>query len=265
MNKVSKVIIILLIAVITIGGVAYAMTEIYRKYNTDHYITMNPTYKSTLDENTINNLWVGTLDLAWKDLEEELEKDKIELEDGNLQIVDDLNSSAFSNEMLDSNDYEINIERTVTNGYKIDATLNKELNFIEIFDNFSYDYKNWTFGEGEKYIKYFGINNASSEEMNKNVEVLFYNKTNNNVSNDFAIKLKTKEGDEIILYRTDKNKSFDEYYKDTQEKTNTYVGSKEFAEDDELLIPYVSLNGMIVYDELYGKFIKDTIFCVKSR
>ena len=31
---------------------------------------MNPSYQSTLDENTINNLWVGTLDLAWKDLED---------------------------------------------------------------------------------------------------------------------------------------------------------------------------------------------------
>ena len=38
--------------------------------------------------------------------------------------------------------------------------------------------------------------------MNKNVEILFYNKLNNGslLSNDMAIKLKTKEGDEIMVF-----------------------------------------------------------------
>ena len=89
--------------------------------------------------------------------------------------------------MLDKNDYKINIERTITNKYKIETTLNKELNFLEKFDNFN-EY-NWKFGESEEFIKYFGINNASSENMNKNIEILFYNpiSINNSHSNDFAI------------------------------------------------------------------------------
>lgn len=96
--------------------------------------------------------------------------------------------------------------------------------------------------------------------MNKNIEVLFYNKIGNEslLSNDFAIKLKTKEGDEIILYRTDDKKTFAEYYKDIENKANIYIGSKEFSEIDELRIPYVRVNGMISYDELYGKEIKDS-------
>ena len=161
--------------------------------------------------------------------------------------------------MLDSNDYTINVERTMTNGYKIEATLNKELNFLEVFDNFSNDY-NWKFGNSEENIKYFGINNASSEDMNKNIEILFYNKISDNDyrSNDFAIKLKTKEDDEIILYRTDEIKSFDEYYQDIITKEQNYVGSKEFSGDDELRIPYVRVNGQIYYSELYEKIIKDT-------
>lgn len=259
MNKISKIIVILLATTVTLSGIAYAATQIYKKFNTNHNITMNPTYQSTLDENTINNLWVGTLDLAWKDLKEKIGKDRIEIENENLQIVNDLNDSEFSKDMLDSNDYKIEVERTVTNGYKIDASLNKELNFLEVFDNFSSDY-NWTFGNGEEFIKYFGINNASSEEMNKNIEVLFYNKVSDNElkSNDFAIKLKTKEGDEIILYRTDDSKSFDEYYNDIQEKIKSYKGSKEFSGDDQLRVPYVRVNGMISYNELYGKEIKNS-------
>ena len=259
MNKVSKILIIAISTTVVLSGLVYAATQIYKQFNTNHHITMKPTYQSTIDENTINNLWVGTLDLAWKDLEKQLGKDKIELENEELQIVNDLNSSDFSKEMLDSNDYTINVERTMTNGYKIDATLNKELNFLEVFDNFSNDY-NWKFGNSEENIKYFGINNASSEDMNKNIEILFYNKNSDNDyrSDDFAIKLKTKDDDEIILYRTDDLKSFDEYYQDIIEKEQKYTGSKEFSGDDELRVPYVRVNGQICYNELYGKVIKDT-------
>lgn len=259
MNKVSKILIIAISTTVVLSGLVYAATQIYKQFNTNHHITMKPTYQSTIDENTINNLWVGTLDLAWKDLEKQLGKDKIELENEELQIVNNLNSSNFSKEMLDSNDYTINVERTMTDGYKINATLNKELNFLEVFDNFSNDY-NWKFGNNEENIKFFGINNASSEDMNKNIEILFYNKISNNElkSNDFAIKLRTKENDEIILYRTDELKSFDEYYQDIKEKEQKYTGSKEFSGDDELRVPYVRVNGQICYNELYGKVIKDT-------
>ena len=261
MNKVLKIFVIIICTTIALSGIVYATTVIYNKYiknNTNHNITMNPSYQSTLDENTINNLWVGTLDLAWKELEEKIGLNKIELEGKMPQIANDLNESTFSKEMLNPNDYKINVERTVTNGYKIDATLNKELNFLESFDNFS-DYK-WTFGNGDEAIKYFGINNASPEEMNKNVEILFYNKLNNDslLSNDMAIKLKTKEGDEIILYRTDDKKSFDEYYEDIKAKTKNYKGRTEFSEDDELRVPYVKVNGMINYNQLYDKKIKNS-------
>ena len=261
MNKVLKIFVIIICTTIALSGIVYATTVIYNKYiknNTNHNITMNPSYQSTLDENTINNLWVGTLDLAWKDLEEKIGLNKIELEGEMPQIANDLNESTFSKEMLNPNDYKINVERTVTNGYKIDATLNKELNFLESFDNFS-DYK-WTFGNSEEYIKYFGINNASPEEMNKNIEILFYNKLNNGslLSNDMAIKLKTKEGDEIILYRTDDKKSFDEYYEDIKAKAKNYKGRTEFSEDDELRVPYVKVNGMINYNQLYDKKIKNS-------
>ena len=262
MNKSLKVLLIVILVGTLLSGVVYAGAVIYNNYiknNRNHNISMNPSYQSTIDENIINNLWVGTLDIAWKELESQLEMDKIDLQDGNLPVVDDLNSSTFTKDMLDSNDYSISVERTETQGYKIDTSLNKELNFAIPFDNFS-DMYEWKFGDSEEIIKYFGINNASSEEMNKNVEILFFNRENENSarSDNFAIKLKTKEGDEIILYRTNENKNFDEYYKDIQNKASSYTESKEFLEGDELRIPFVRVNGMIAHNELYGKFIKDT-------
>ena len=177
MNKVTKTFVAILLIGIVLSGVVYAVTVIsnkisnnYVKNNTNHHVIMNPTYQSTLDEKTVNNLWVGTLDLAWKDLKEKIKMNTIEIEGGNPKIADELNKSTFSKYMLDSNDYEINVKRTATDGYIINATLNKELNFLEVFDNFSNDYTQMTFGNNEEYIKYFGINNASPEEMNKNVE-----------------------------------------------------------------------------------------------
>ena len=251
MNNVAKVLLVILCTTILLSGIVYAGVLIYKNLNKNHNVTFNPTYQSTLDEHTVNNLWIGTLDLAWKDLEEKV-GGRIELEE-NIDIANELNNSSFSKEMLDENDYTINVTRTVTNGYNIETKLNKNLNFLYSFDNFNNDY-NYTFGkDGNDYIKYFGINNASKEELNQNVEVLFYNG-----NNDFAVLLNTKEGDEIILYRTDENKSFNEYYEDIKNKKDNYNGSTTFEENDELLVPYVNVNGTVSYNELVDKIIKNT-------
>ena len=251
MNNVAKVLLVILCTTLLLSGIVYAGVLIYKNLNKNHNVTFNPTYQSTLDEHTVNNLWIGTLDLAWKDLEEKV-GGRIELEE-NIDIANELNNSSFSKEMLDENDYTINVTRTVTNGYNIETKLNKNLNFLYSFDNFNNDY-NYTFGkDGNDYIKYFGINNASKEELNQNVEVLFYNG-----NNDFAVLLNTKEGDEIILYRTDENKSFNEYYEDIKNKKDNYNGSTTFEENDELLVPYVNVNGTVSYNELVDKIIKNT-------
>ena len=89
--------------------------------------------------------------------------------------------------------------------------------------------------------------------MANNVEVLFYNR-----KNDFAVKLNTKQNDEIILYRTDNNSSFDNLYKEIIEKNKVFNGKRNFTKDDELKIPYINVNTIINYDELCGKFIKGT-------
>ena len=53
-----------------------------------------------------------------------------------------------------------------------------------------------------------------------NVEVLFFNNVN-----DFAIKLKTKEGEEVYLYKTTgEGKSFEENYKEMIERESEYTG-----------------------------------------
>lgn len=253
MNKVLKIVLIVIGIIGFLSGIIYATTIIYKKSNKNYNVSINPTYESTLEENTINNLWIGTLDLAWKKLKNRIGQDRIDLE-GNLEIVNQLNESLFNEEMLDKNDYELNIEKDkLTGGYEINTKLKKHLSFLEKFDNFSNYYTKLTFGSESDYIKYFGINNVSPEKMNENIEVLFYNS-----ANDFAIKLKTNELDELILYRTDTNKAFNEHYNDLFKKIERFDGDTTFQENDELRIPYVKLNGMISYNNLVGKHIANT-------
>ncbi len=254
MKKISRI-GLLVCLLITTAGAVYGITIAVRKF-TYNNVTINPTYKSTLSEHTINNIWVGTLDLAWKELEETLGTSIINIEGNDIpQIVADLNTSTFSKTMLNQNNYEIKIEEEL-NGQKINASIDKKLTFFESFDNFNDLYRDKTFGCGEKHIKYFGINSATTEIVSKNVEVLFYDIGKG--EENFAVKLNTQEGDEIILYRTNDKKSFEEYYEDLQKKTERYEGVREFVEDDKLLIPYIKVNGIISYDELLGKVIKDT-------
>lgn len=261
LNKVTKVMVIVA-GILLISSTVFGITTLVRRFMYND-VTMNPTYESSIDENTVNNLWVGTMDLAWKQLEEQLGVDRIQIEGDDIpQIAADLNASTFSKEMLNEKDYEITV-KPILNGYEFEASLNKELEFLEVFDNFEDFYRELTFGDGEDYIKYFGINDATREQVFKNVEILFFKEIKNELggylpSDDFAVKLRTKEGDEIILYRTDEKKSFDEYYEDIQIKTEAYEGAKEFTDNDRLLVPYTRINGFISYNELLGKTIAGT-------
>ena len=252
-HKVSKVLIIIICMSILVPGIIYAATQIVKLINKNNGVTFNISYVSPLDENTINNIWVGTFELAWKELAQKIgNNEKIELEK-DIAISNELNQSNFSKRMLSDEDYTISVNKNEFSGYDIYASLDKNLTFLYPFDNFSnYYYK--TFGNSEEFVKYFGINSGTSENTNENVEVLFYNKR----KEDFAVKLKTKENDEIILYRTNDSKSFDEYYQDIEKKTYEYVGNSRFESNDELFIPYISINGRINYKQLEGAFIKNT-------
>lgn len=267
MNKVSKILIIMICTIVTISGIAYAARSIYKKYN---QVTFNPAYQGTIDENTKNNLWVGTFDLVWKEFSEILGR-KIELEE-NVEMANQLNESKFSKEMISKEDYQIEVKEDKDRRYDIIATLNKDLNFLVPFDNLTDSY-NKPFGKGKEDIKWFGINNTGTEKLKENVEVLFYNKPgnlqwfdtygkkeqdNSKYDNTFAVKLKTKEGDEIIVYRTDDKKTFDEYYNDIKIKTNKYTGKRKLQEYEEVIIPFVKVDGTVSYDELKGKTIKNT-------
>ena len=207
----------------------------------------------------------------------------VEFEDGNSMLVDELNKRTFTKDMLSKDDYYIKVGQTspklkeeiknelaqkfninVSNlldeidfendtnaimGYTVYSMLMKNFEFIVPFDKLG----GLRFNDSEGYVEYFGINNASDESLNQNVEVLFYNN-----QNDFAVKLKTKENEELILYMNETYTSFNDMYNEIEEKSKNYSGDKTFNQSDELKIPYINVDTIINYDELCGKIIKDT-------
>lgn len=207
----------------------------------------------------------------------------VEFEDGNSMLVDELNKKTFTKDMLSKDDYYIKVGQTSpklkeeikneltqkfnintsnvldeidfendTNaimGYTVYSMLMKNFEFLVPFDKLG----GLRFNDSEGYVEYFGINNASDESLNQNVEVLFYNN-----QNDFAVKLKTKENEELILYMNETYTSFNDMYNEIEEKSKNYTGDKTFNKSDELKVPYINVDTIINYDELCGKIIKDT-------
>ena len=97
------------------------------------------------------------------------------------------------------------------------------------------------------------IQEGIERELTENVEVIFYDS-----KDEFAIRLLTNQNDEILLYRTDQNKSFNQYYESLKQKEESYNGDKKLDDRDEVKIPYIDIDTIINYDELCGKFIKGT-------
>ena len=277
MNKVSKIFIIVLCVGIILSGVVYA--TIKNSQNIKEKAEMTPTYTSKISSIDTNKVWVGTFNLVWNDFMNDVIGDKIEFEDGYSALADELNKQTFTVEQLNKNSYfKIHGKENLTlknqieqgikqkfnetssiidkcdwkkgEGYVLYAMLKKEFNFLEKFPTLNEN----TFGDSKEKVKYFGIEPDTEQVASKNIEILFYNS-----KEDFAIKLKTKEGEEVYLYRTTgENKSFEENYKEMQVKQSKYNGEKTWNKNDILNIPFIKVKDEINYDELCGRYIKNT-------
>ena len=285
MNKVTKVIIaILCISVVLAGGV-YATMKIIERFTGKAQIT--PTYTSKLSTMDSNKVWVGTFNLVWNDFMNDVVKGKIEFVDGESELANELNKQSFKAEQLSENSYfkihgqavgedlknkiktgikqKFNedsklidrIDWNDSNGYVLYAMLKKEFEFLEPFSTAmgSMEFKN-----SENRVKCFGVDSSNKPEASKNVEILFYNS-----ENDFAIKLKTKDGEEVILYKTTgENKSFEENYNEIKKQQSNYSGKNTFEKEDILRIPFIKVNDEINYDELCGREIKNSKYYIKQ-
>ena len=240
----------------------------------------------TMDDKIENNtVWCGTFQLIWNDLKNDFAKQDIEFTP-QLEVVKNLNKGKFNTSKISDNSYykaqgipteklkaeiekglkdKFNETSDILDGFDFDgnpdkyllyAMLKKEFNYLEKFSTL----KDNTFGNSEEKVKYFGIEPDTLQTASKNIEILFYNS-----KEDFAIKLKTKEKEEVYLYRTTgENKSFEENYQEMLEKQTQYTGDKKWNRIDILNIPFIKINDEINYDELCGRMIKGTNWYIRQ-
>ena len=101
MNKVSKVIIIMLCISVLLAGGVYATMKIIESFTGKAQIT--PTYTSKLSTIDSNKVWVGTFNLVWNDFMNDVVKGKVEFEDGESELANELNKQSFTADQLSEN------------------------------------------------------------------------------------------------------------------------------------------------------------------
>lgn len=277
MNKSLKVLLLIIITTVMLTGITYASVKIYQKIKGQ--VSMTPIYTSKISTIDNNKIWCGTFNLVWNDFINDVVGKEIIFEDGDSELANELNKQIFTAKELSENSYfkihgnaNIDLKNKIESGikqkfnedseildkidwgntdaYVLYAILKKEFNYLEKFQVL----ENGKFGDSEEKVQYFGLEPDKNQESRKNVEVLFYNS-----KNDFAIKLKTKEKEEVFLYKTTgENKSFEENYQEMLEKKIKYDGEKEWQKNDTLKIPFIKIKDVINYDELCGRYIKDS-------
>ena len=83
-------------------------------------------------------------------------------------------------------------------------------------------------------------------------------------ANDYAVKLITKDKDEVFLYKNDSNKTFKLLYSDMLKKMALYKGSRNFSNVDELKVPKLSFFEEKSFEELCGKRIMGTNYVINQ-
>lgn len=273
-NKVIKLLIWILSITVILSGAVYAGYKIYQTYQAK----IVPSYTSNIPAVDTNQIWVGTFQLAWNELAEQLtDNGKVEFVEGNTPLVEELNQKSFTKNDISPEDYYLTVEETrpelkekiqkeVYEKFKIDNTqtlekmnfnltpsytiytmLVKNFHFVHPFEPLQSE----AFKQSEQKVKYFGISKNSDVEARENVEILFYHS-----KEEFAIQLNTVENEEIILYKTKENKTFPEYQKRIEEETKKYEGKRKMQKEEELKIPYMNVDTAVNYEELCGKEIK---------
>ena len=230
----------------------------------------------TMDDKIENNtVWCGTFQLIWNDLKNDFAKQDIEFTP-QLEVVKNLNKGQFNTSKISDNSYykaqgipteklkaeiekgikdKFNETSDILDGFDFDgnpdkyllyAMLKKEFKFNKQFE----ELENGQFGAYEN-VKYFGTKENNSEELREQIQVLYYKSRD-----EFAVKLLTKQNDEIIIAKGIDKDTFNETYKEIQDKQNSYDGEKEFLKTDTLKIPNIDFKTEKEFKELENKPFK---------
>lgn len=261
MKKKILIVFIIMIIIIVVGVEGKYLLD-HRKakkqFNTDDISTVL-TLEDEVGDDTV---WCGTFQLIWNDLKNELAKQDIIFEP-QLEVVENLNKETFTtNDLTDKYYYkkigtpsielkneiekeikekfdeksdildEFDWQNRDDRDYFLYAMLKKEFKFEKKFE----ELEKGKFGEYNN-VKYFGISKENkNSSLREQVDVIYYNS-----KEDFAIKLKTKQEDEVILCKNPKGSTFNQIYENIVLEGNEYTGDKKLKEKDLVKIPNISM------------------------
>ena len=287
-----KIIILLLIGIFIVIAVGYGLglNNILKNFANENRVDENNNSNKkdktsnntdinvalTMDDKIENNtVWCGTFQLICNDLKNDFAKQDIEFTP-QLEVVKNLNKGQFNTSKISDNSYykaqgipteklkaeiekgikdKFNETSDILDGFDFDgnpdkyllyAMLKKEFKFNKQFE----ELENGQFGAYEN-VKYFGTKENNSEELRKQIQVLYYKSRD-----EFAVKLLTKQNDEIIIAKGIDKDTFNETYKEIQDKQNSYDGEKEFLKTDTLKIPNIDFKTEKEFKELENKPFK---------
>lgn len=287
-----KIIILLLIGIFIVIAVGYGLglNNILKNFVNENRVDENNNSNKkdktsnntdinvalTMDDKIENNtVWCGTFQLIWNDLKNDFAKQDIEFSP-QLEVVKNLNKGQFNTSKISDNSYykaqgipteklkaeiekeikdKFNETSNILDGFDFDgnpdkyllyAMLKKEFKFNKQFE----ELENGQFGAYEN-VKYFGTKENNSEELREQIQVLYYKSRD-----EFAVKLLTKQNDEIIIAKGIDKDTFNETYKEIQDKQNSYDGEKEFLKTDTLKIPNIDFKTEKEFKELENKPFK---------
>lgn len=238
------------------------------------------------DKVSADTSWCPTFQLIWNDFKNDIVKQNIKF-DKKLDMLDNLNKEDFTkNDISDSYYYKIYGRKNLELKNKIETAIKEKFNqtsdILDQFDwsndaldsgedvidryflysmlyrKFEFNKKFDTFNDKFKEIenvKYFGII-KDNDEIRDQIKVYYYND-----ENDFAIKLITKNNDEVIVIKNPKGETFEEIYNNIKGKETT-----DFNSDDNFMMPKIDFNVLREYNELENRKIEtvDGIYTIEK-
>lgn len=269
-NRLIPVITVLVIIIIavTLYFIFKNTVATKKQFGSSEGITVVLTMNDELKEDTI---WCGTFQLIWNDLKNDIAKQNI-IFTNHTSLTENLNLGDFDTSKISedayykkvgipSQDLKREIEKEInekfnetsdildsfdwdnTDSYILYCMLKKEFEFEYEFDTL----ENSVFADKYPNIKYFGIKNSTKDEVKNQVEVLYYNS-----KSDFAIKLKTKGNDEIILTNSTRE-TLNEIYNNVKSQEQNYQGNKKLENNEIVKIPNIDFKKKSEFTEFENK------------
>lgn len=228
------------------------------------------------DKVSTDTSWCPTFQLIWNDFKNDIVKENIKF-DEKLDILDNLNKEDFTTKDISDNYYfKIYGRKNLELKNKIEIAIKEKFNQTsDILDKFDWSsdahdsgkdiidryflysmlYRKFEFNKkfdtfNDKFkdienVEYFGIV-KENDEIRDQIKVYYYND-----EKDFAIKLITKNNDEVIVVKNPKGETFKEIYNNIKGKETT-----DFNCDDNFMMPKIDFNVLREYTELENKEIE---------